>query len=107
MTAISASLRARLWTPQPDEKLANGRRRLARLLRLDVVAGSRHDDDAGARDALTEEPRVLRGRQLILFATDHQRRCVQRRGAAHDVEGVTRLQISEDHAGRILDRRSV
>ena len=38
------------------------------------MAGSRHDDDAGARDALTEEPRVLRGRQLILFVALHTSR---------------------------------
>src|SRR2546427_7597980 len=70
MTAISTSLEI---IPKPDEKLANGSRRLARLLHLDIVACSRNDADAGAGDALTEEARVLRGRELILLATDHER----------------------------------
>src|SRR2546428_3791376 len=104
MTAISTSLRSGLRTFQPDEKLANRSRRLARLLHLDVVARSCDDDDAGAGDALTEEPRVLRGRELILLATDHERGRVDRRDPAHDVEGVARLQIPEHHAGRILGR---
>src|SRR6058998_3377859 len=102
MTAISASLRSALCTPQPDEKLANRRRRLARLLHLDIVAGSGNDDDAGAGDALTEEPRVLGRRELILLAADHERGRVHRRDPAHDVEGVARLQIAENPPGVVL-----
>src|SRR2546427_561639 len=101
MTAISTSLEI---SPQPDEKLANGSRRLARLLHLDIVACSRNDADAGAGDALTEEARVLRGRELILLATDHERGRLHGRDPAHDVEGVTRLEIPEHHSGRILGR---
>src|SRR2546425_2785375 len=101
MTAISTSLEI---SPQPDEKLANGSRRLARLLHLDIVACARNDADAGAGDALTEEARVLRGRELILLATEHERGRSHGRDPAHDVEGVTRLEIPEHHSGRILSR---
>src|SRR5262245_49914177 len=79
-------------TSETSEKLANRRRRLARLFDLNVVARAGDDDDARADDPLTEKPRVLRGRELVLVAADDERRRGDRRDAVHHVEDIARLE---------------
>src|SRR5262245_15708168 len=94
-----------LTREQPREKFANGRRRLARSFCLHVVARAGDDDDARADDPLTEKPRELRGRELVLVAADDERRRGDRRDAAHHVEDIACLEIAEHHPGRVVCRR--
>src|SRR5262249_57600395 len=91
-----------LASPDSREKILNRCGRLARLFHLNVMARACNHRNRGAGDALTEEPRVLRRRELILVAADDERRRTDRGDALHDVEPITRLQIDEDHASHVV-----